>query len=135
MHSKNEPEILRLRPHHILCLPFIDLDSDHLDQEFYQTLTRIKQLLTSRPDLTVTFIEGVDEICRACPSCVGDRCDSLPVQEDMVRKIDEFLLKQIGKSYGEILVGEEWQSLISDNWPYRLCRACRWRGNCGAQVI
>ena len=130
---KYETRVLKLRPHHIFCLPFLNLN-DELDPNFFQLLMRIKQLLTSELDLDVTIIQGVDEICRTCPSCVGDRCESPSIKEEMVKKVDDFLLKDLGQCYGETLKVGRLQSLINENWPYRLCRACRWRAYCGAQV-
>ena len=126
---------LRLRPHHICCLPFIGLNSAQLDQTFYQALARTKELLTADAGAYVTAIDGVDDICRVCPSCVNDQCQSPPIQEDKVRRLDSFLLKELGGAYGDTLPVAEWRALISDRWPYRLCRFCRWRRHCGAHVV
>lgn len=134
MNDQPEIKTLRLRPHHISCIPFLNFDGDRLDREFFQLLTKVKGLLTSDLDLTVTVVEGVDDVCQACPSRVGDRCESAPIKEDMVRRLDIFLLKNLGKSYGETLEVSQWRSVISQKWPYHLCRVCRWRTYCSAQV-
>ncbi len=134
MAQQNTDRTLRLRPHHICCIPFLSFDDDNLHPEFFEMLMETRRLLTSEPDLAVTVVRGVDDVCRLCPSCVSGRCDSPPIKEDKVRKLDTFLLKDLGVRYGETLTVGEWQSLISTKWPYRLCRICRWRSICGAQV-
>jgi len=124
---------LRLRPHHIFCLPFLTFDSN-LDPRFLQVLTKMKRTLISEPDRMVTAIEGVDEICQACPSRIGDQCRSTFIKEEMVRRLDALLLRDVQKSYGETLKVGQWQSAIHQKWPYRLCRVCRWRTYCSPQV-
>ncbi|RLC92333.1 MAG: hypothetical protein DRI39_08465 [Chloroflexi bacterium] len=135
MPRQRQARTLRLRPHHICCLPFLSFDGATLDERFRQVLTEVKEMLTAQPNVLVTAIEGVDEVCQACPSCINDRCESPPIKEDMVRKVDRFLLRDLRKSYGETLTVAEWQSVISQKWPYRLCRICRWREYCGIQVV
>jgi hypothetical protein len=132
MKDKRKVTILRLRPHHICCIPFLNFDGGNLDKRFFEVLTDTKQKLTSQPELTVIAVEGVDDVCHACPSCVDDRCASPTIEEEMVRKLDQFLLRDLRKSYGETLKVSQWQSLISEKWPYRLCRICRWREYCSA---
>jgi len=129
--SYRDERILRLRPHHVSCLPFLSFDSDNLNREFLQVLTEVKQRLTSDADLAVTVIQGVDDVCRACPSCIEGQCDSPHIKEEMVRRVDDFLLQDLEKSYGETLKVSQWRSVIADKWPYRLCRMCRWRAYCG----
>jgi hypothetical protein len=129
--SDKNKGVLQLRPHHVCCIPFLSFDGDNLNREFLQVLTEVKQRLTSDADLAVTVIQGVDDVCRACPSCIESRCDSPHIKEEMVRRVDDFLLGDLGKSYGETLKVSQWRSVIADKWPYRLCRMCRWRAYCG----
>ena len=135
MHNQTEAQILRLRPHHICCIPFLNFDGGNLDRHFHEVLTQVKSQLTSQSNLSVTAVQGADDVCQACPSLVEDRCDSPQIKEDMVRKLDAFLLKEIGKTYGETLTVRQWQSVISQKWPYRLCRICRWREYCGVDQV
>ena len=123
---------LKLRPHHICCLPFLTLDGDNLDRSFFDTLISVQEALKSELGLYIETVEGPDYVCQACPSCIRGRCESPPIQEEKVRKLDRFLLRDLGMAYGQILTVEEWQSVISRKWPYRLCRICRWRHHCGA---
>lgn len=134
MTEQADDRILRLRPHHIFCLPFLSFDGANLDKKFFQVLTKVKQELTSELGLAVTAVEGVDDVCKACPSRIGDRCESTLIKEEMVRRLDAFLLKELGRSYGDTLEVAQWQSVISEKWPYGLCRMCRWRAYCGVQV-
>lgn len=122
---------MHLRPHHILCLPFLSISPDYVGPDFYRKLSAVKDFLISDGSPEVTCVLGTDEVCRACPWRVGDRCESETIQEDMVRKLDRFLLKECGRSYGETLPVAEWREVVSRHWPYRVCRICRWRSYCG----
>ena len=131
MPDQRHDKVLKLRPHHVSCLPFMSFDGDNVNREFLQVLTEVKQKLTSDLDLAVTVIQGADDVCRACPSCIQGQCDSPHIKEDMVRRLDDFILDDLGKSYGKTLKVSQWRSVIADKWPYHLCRMCRWRAYCG----
>jgi hypothetical protein len=96
--SNKNDGVPQLHPHHIFCLPFLTFDSN-LGPRFLQVLTSAKQTLTSQLDQEVTAVEGVDDVCRACPSYVKDRCDSPQIKEEMVKRVNDFLLSDLGKSY------------------------------------
>ena len=126
--------VIFLRPHHISCLPFLTFDDDGADRAFLNLLTEVKSQLTSPGEVGVMAVEGPDLICQACPSCVDGWCESSLIQEDKVRRLDALLLRELGGSYGDVLCAGEWRTLVGRNWPYRVCRMCRWRFHCGAQV-
>jgi len=134
MERQTRADVIKLRPHHISCIPFLTFDGENLDREFFQLLTKVKHQLISEPDLVITAIEGVDVICRACPSCVDGECDSSLLKEEQVRRLDALLLWELGRSYGDTLSVAQWQSVVSSKWPYRICPICRWKSYCGAQV-
>jgi len=74
--------------------------------------------------------EGVDELCQQCPLCTDDRCSSPLGNEDEVRKWDAILLKELGLAFGTCLTAGEWQALIKQKTPFKLCRKCQWRQAC-----
>ena len=126
---------LKLRAHHICCVPFLTYDASDRGTRYLQVGSRIKQTLSSEPDSIVMVIEGVDELCKVCPLCKGDRCESPLGNEEAVRKWDAVLLKELGLSFGEALKVRQWQSLIRKKQPFRLCQRCQWRKVCSISSI
>ena len=96
-----------------------------------------RQALNSELDTTIVVIEGVDELCKACPLCKGDRCESPNGNEEQVRRWDAILLKELGLSFGEALKVRDLQSLLKKKAPFRLCYLCKWKESCtiGSQVV
>ncbi len=129
MGAQNEVS-LKLRAHHICCVPFLTLDASDRGTTYLQVGNRIKQTLSSEPDSIVMVIEGIDELCKVCPLCQGDRCQSPLGDEEAVRKWDAVLLKELGLSFGEALKVRQWQSRIKKKRPFRLCHRCQWREVC-----
>lgn len=85
----------------------------------------------------ITVAEGVDELCRQCLYCVDGRCNSPQGNEDEVRKWDAILLKELGLSLGSCLTSGEWQGLIKQKIPFKLCQRCQWKQVCsvGADLL
>ncbi len=117
--------MLKLRAHHICCLPFVIYDSSTRGAEYVRIENKINQVLKSEPHSTIIVIEGIDELCKVCPFCQEDRCESLDGNEEAVRKWDAILLKELGLSFGEALTVKQWQSLIKEKSPFRLCQKCK----------
>ena len=128
---------LRLRAHHICCTRFRKGTSKGRSLEFRQTKKKIKGVLLSQPESLVMAIEGVDELCHVCPLCVDERCSSPRGDEDKVRKWDAILLKELGLPSGSCLTSGEWQALIEQKTPFRICKKCQWTKVCsvGANLL
>ncbi|MFC2058908.1 hypothetical protein ACFLTS_04610 [Chloroflexota bacterium] len=59
---------LRFRAHHVFCLPFSNLEFPERGSKFSDILARIKRAVRTETDNTIEIIEGVDELCLACPN-------------------------------------------------------------------
>jgi hypothetical protein len=116
-------------------VPFLAYDFSDRGIKYLQVGNIIKQTLSSEPDSIVMVIEGADELCKVCPLCKGDRCQSPLGDEEAVRKWDAVLLKELGLSFGEALKVRQWQSLIKKKRPFKLCQRCRWREVCSVSSI
>jgi hypothetical protein len=127
---------MKLRAHHVCCYSFFTVSLADRGEKFRQATEDIKRALTSQPDLEVTVIEGVDELCKTCPLCENDRCQSPYGNEEEVRKWDAILLKELGISFGETLIAQEWQALIKKKSPFKLCYRCKYKSICsiGSEV-
>ena len=97
---------------------------------FLSVQDEIKRVLNSCPDARITVIEGPDELCQQCPLCVKGRCSSPLGDEEEVRKWDALLLRELGLPYGTTLTSAEWQKLIEQETPFKLCQRCQWKKVC-----
>ena len=132
MHTidNDESNAMRLRAHHICCIPFWDTSFQERGEDFLTAEDKIKNTMNSGSDVTVTVAEGADDLCRYCPLCVEGRCDSPLGDEVEVRKWDFLLLRDLGLSYGASMTSAEWRKLIADKVPFKLCRKCQWKHVC-----
>jgi len=123
--DSKDSQALKLRAHHICCIPFGNAIPEGRPPDFYQVTNKIKDVLLSQPDSLVMVIEGADELCEVCPLCVNGRCSSPQGNEDKVRKWDATLLKELGISLRDCLASNEWRTLIEQKIPFRVCRRCQ----------
>jgi hypothetical protein len=122
---------LRLRPHHIMCEPFLELDVFDRGQAFNTLATRIKEALESQADTLIEVTEGTDDLCKECPLCRDARCQSPDGDETSVRKWDALVLKGLEISYGDRLTAGHLMKLIRQEVPIQLCLTkCRWKNAC-----
>ena len=131
MTASQEPAELRLRPHHIMCEPFLALETFDRGEAFNTLAYQIKEALESQADTLIEVIEGVDDLCQTCPLCRDARCQSPDGDETAVRKWDAIVLRGMAISYGDRLTAGHLSALIRQKAPLPLCATkCRWRDNC-----
>ena len=131
MTSMPDPEELRLRPHHIMCEPFLALETFDRGEAFNTLAYQIKEALESQADTLIEVIEGVDDLCQTCPLCRDARCQSPDGDETSVRKWDAIVLRGMEISYGDRLTAGHLFAIIKQEVPLPLCLTkCRWRNNC-----
>ncbi len=132
MTSSENPETLRLRPHHFFCDRFLPLDNLIRGEEFSFALSKIKELTQSESDLIITVTEGPDQLCKSCPDCKNDCCENPIGNEDAVRKWDSKILKGLGISYGQEITVRVLLALIREKAPLDFCQTrCPWTKLCG----
>ena len=123
--------IKKLRPHHIFCKTFLTLDFPERGEEFKKVSSAIRELIESNSDAMIEINQGVDVLCRSCPDCREDRCESSHGNEDEVRKWDAIILKGLGISYGEKRTIQNLREIISRKAPLDFCRTrCPWKAIC-----
>ena len=130
MNSNNSCRFLRLRAHHICCLPFARWEFEERGSAYDRVRNMIISILHSQPESEVMVVEGVDELCRHCPLCIDARCASPKGNEDEVRKWDAILLKELDLPFGTCLTSGEWRALIKRKTPFNLCQRCQWQQLC-----
>jgi hypothetical protein len=136
MTAKQGPEELRLRPHHIMCEPFLVLETFDRGEAFNTLAKHIKESLESQTDILIEVIEGVDDLCQPCPLCQDARCQSPDGDETSVRKWDAIVLKGLAISYGDRLTAGLLMALIRQKLPLPLCLTkCRWKNACRVMLL
>ena len=120
---------IRLRAHHICCLPFLG-SFEGRGLSFQQTESKINDMFLSSDDTKVVVIEGVDELCRECPLHDGERCNSPNGNEEAVRKWDAILLKELGVTFNTCLSCRQWHELVEQKVPFKICQKCQWKERC-----
>lgn len=126
---------MRLRAHHLCCSRFWEEPAEERGPAFKRARDDIRQALLSRPEAMIVAVEGADELCQACPLCVGGRCASPRGDEDRVRKWDAILLKELGLPAGTCLASGRWRELIERKTPFKLCQRCQWKKVCSVGAI
>lgn len=130
MDGKKVKETLRLRAHHVCCWLPLKMSFADRSPGFQQVESKIKNVLQTQPDAEVTVVEGVDVVCAQCPHCIDSRCTSPKGDETAVRKWDTLLLKELGVPFGTRMTVGNWQSLIRQKSPFKVCHRCRWHNVC-----
>lgn len=115
-------EKVKFRPHHIFCERFLKVEFPDRGVEYEQIEQRLKNIIQTDDEVLVEVTEGIDELCRVCPNCRDDLCQSPQGNEEAVRKWDSIILKGLGISYGETRTSKQWRMLIEQKAPLNFCR-------------
>jgi hypothetical protein len=121
----------KFRPHHIVCERFVKVQFPERGAEFQQTEQKLKDIIQADDEILVEVIEGVGELCRACPNCRDERCESTQGNEEATKKWDNIVLNGLGISYGETRTPKQWRMLIAQKLPNTFCeKRCPAKPNC-----
>jgi hypothetical protein len=118
-----------LRGHHLICLHFFQ--GEGYDRPFVQHLRRVLAEVSRRG---VRIVEGVDDVCQACPHIKEREC-AYKKGEAEIRRLDELALALLKVRHGEEI---EWGALWSRlggvflEWKSKACSNCDWRSVCKA---
>ena len=110
-----------LRPHHILCERFLNVEFPERGREFQQVEQRVRDVTQGGDETLVEVAQGIDELCRVCPHCRDDRCQHPQGDEEAVRKWDNIIVTGLGVSYGETKTSKEWGILVREKAPLKFC--------------
>jgi hypothetical protein len=112
----------KFRPHHIFCERFLNVEFSDRAVEFERIEQRLRNIIQTDDEVLVEVAEGIDELCRVCPNCQDDLCQSPQGSEEAVRKWDSIILKGLGIPYGETRTSKQWRMLIEQKAPLDFCR-------------
>ncbi len=120
--------MIRLRPHHGMCLYFFQ--GKGYSGEFVRNMTEYKELLeTEDPQIELT--EGVDDICAKCPNNKKGQCTSI----DKVNHYDAQVLQICGLEGGRTMHYKEfsknvYEKILRSGRRAQICGNCRWNALC-----
>ncbi len=112
---------MKLRPHHILCERFLNVEFPERGAEFQQVERRVRDVISSGDETLVQATEGIDELCLVCPECRDNRCHHPRGDEEAVRKWDGIIIAGLGVSYGETRTSKQWGILVREKAPLKFC--------------
>lgn len=114
-----------------MCEPFLVLENFDRGPAFNALADLIKKSLETESDMVIEVIEGPDDLCRECPLCKENRCQSTDGDETAVRKWDAIVLGALEVSYGQCFTGAQFMGRIKRKLPISLCLTkCRWKSVC-----
>lgn len=127
-----EESIIRLRPHHALCLRHFV--GEGYDEAFIKNMTAIHRRLNSGQRQMVQIIFHRDSLCQACPHDVNYACDA----EEKVRYLDAAVAEACRLRSGQWLSWQELCGLIDEHLASPgqmpdICSVCEWYGLCEKQ--
>jgi len=106
--------VLRIRPHHLLCMSCFHGGKEKLAPIAADNLFEAIDAIHKNPDIPVTLIAGVCMICPPCPSydpvnrlCLGGRSMAL---RDQKKDLD--VLQKLGLKYGDTLPARKLYDLL-----------------------
>jgi hypothetical protein len=122
--QSNNPQIIKLRPHHLLCLQaFKGLG---YSRSFIQKASELSKLLNQKTTLVRVVIRA-DDLCLACPNLKEEKClkDNQRV-EKLDRTVIEFTNLKLDHlypaSYLKVLIRKTFNpTLIA-----KICNGCEW---------
>lgn len=123
---------VRFRPHHLICLHFFWGEG--------YSAAYVENLLGSLDRLekeTGIIVEGLDDICAACPSRDDEACSS-GAHDSEIARIDRLALELTGLAPGERFffphLRDEMPRII-DAWWREACElGCAWRSVCSPLI-
>lgn len=122
---------MKLRPHHILCVPFLDVEPPDRGDDFKRISRAIRAMMIADEDPVIEVTQGVDDLCAYCPNLGESGCISPFGDEDKVRRWDARIMEGLGLEYGSALTAGELRRLIDSHAPLDFCKQrCPWKSIC-----
>lgn len=120
-----EVEILRLRPHHLLCIP--NFEGRGYSSKFICNLGEIKKRIEGN-DIRIRIVDGQDDVCVKCPNVAPCRLMKYP------SLLDKRTSCVLGLDYGKVYDASQLFALvrrrISVELLHIICRDCAFYNQC-----
>ena len=125
----NESPELRLRPHHLLCIPHFT--GHGYDAAFTANMAAVTARLSAHPETPVRLTTGCDDLCAACPHNTDGVCHS----QEKVTALDAAVLAACALPAEH---AAEWAALaetvraniLQTEAFQQICSCCEWFDLC-----
>lgn len=120
--------MVKLRPHHGLCMQFFE--GKGYSNDFTAHMAAVIERLTVENSV-ITLIDGLDEVCGHCPNYRNEMC----ISQEKVHSYDEAVLRYTGLSYGDAITYQELTQKVRENILdagcfHAVCGDCGWSDIC-----
>lgn len=115
---------MKLRPHHLLCTQ--GFSGKGYDDNFVKNMIAVTNYLRNNPNPTVEIVFSTDDICRSCPSKIGE---NLCEDQDKVNTFDKKVINYFGieeKQYNYRDITSEINMKITSEIMDDICSTCSW---------
>lgn len=122
---------MKLRPHHLLCLP--NFVGEGYDDAFTANMAAQKRRFAETGRFTLA--DGADEVCAACPHRRGNGC----VSQEKVSRYDAAVRAMLGLEPGQdcdaaVLRARVREEIFGAGRLGEICGDCEWFPLCGALI-
>lgn len=119
--------MIRLRPHHGMCLAYFE--GKGYSNDFTVNMQRMLEIFEKGTDVEMT-VAG-DEICKACPNLQDGSC----LSADLVESYDRRVLKECGLQEKDNLTFREFvdkvqKNILQSGKREEICGNCQWNEIC-----
>lgn len=128
--------MLRLRPHHLLCLFFYE--GKGYSEAFVNNMNAISQTFNEEVFTRILLVDGCDSICQCCPHHTkGSQCVSNQKVEFLDKKTIELFQLETEKVYPYQVLAEQIAKELDEGRFKEICGGCEWykQGVCGKGII
>lgn len=123
---------MKIRGHHLVCTYCFYGSGKEKAEDFFGVKNAIPELLQKLrqdPNMDITVVTNLDDVCDICPLKRPDGCGRSPdafAQNEKLRGWDRALLKVLGLQEGESIKAKELETRIRERIPdiSRFCTNC-----------
>lgn len=118
--------MLKIRPHHILCM--MHFTGKGYDEAFTEGMTSVIRKLRTEP---LTLVCGCDDICTCCPNLCGSGCRT----DEKVKRYDDKVRQLLSLQDGQTYFLKDLKKIAKDEIMDRdgvgtVCADCEWFSLC-----
>ena len=125
-------EIIKLRPHHLLCIP--RFYGGGYNKEFGKNLKRICFFIIKNPNITIKVSKECDDICKKCPHKRDNICKKTPKLNYWILRQDTKVLNKLKLEDNSTHKAKNIFNLSIDNINSKdvkdICGGCVFLNNC-----
>lgn len=120
---------MHLRPHHLLCIQLFT--GRGYDAAFTAHMTEIVSALRRNPMTPVCIESAADDLCAACPRCIGGRCDAAEKTAALDRAVAaQCALTEHSVQPWQTLAASARNEILQSSAFHRICADCQWYQLC-----